>query len=148
LIFPNHELTKKGHHYTLTFLPQDAEKFHNQDHVYYFSKHNNKFTLRPYQQEQPKPQNEVKLRCAGEAMDKNGELNYYAFNSYTKTYPYKDLKIFFISKKHPQIKRLLKEGKLQRDKIFTIRYGKVDKIESNFAYTFNEFNQELEIAEV
>jgi len=46
-IFLNKELTKQGNNYTITFSPQDAEKYENQSHVYYFSKNNNKFSLVP-----------------------------------------------------------------------------------------------------
>jgi hypothetical protein len=54
-----------------------------------------------------------------------------------------------INKNHPEIKRLISEGKLQKDKNFIIRYGKVDKIsEVGLVYIFNENNQGLEIVEV
>ncbi|CAJ0824658.1 6738_t:CDS:10 [Entrophospora sp. SA101] len=57
--------------------------------------------------------------------------------------------IFYISKNHPRIKELLSQNKLQKDKKFTVRYGKVDKkSDSGLLFTFNENNQELEIIEV
>jgi len=44
---------------------------------------------------------------------------------------------------------LLKKNKLQRNKQFIVRYGKVDKIsDDGITYTFNENNQDLEIVEV
>ncbi|CAJ0764527.1 772_t:CDS:1, partial [Entrophospora sp. SA101] len=44
---------------------------------------------------------------------------------------------------------LLSQNKLQKDKKFTVRYGKVDKkSDSGLLFTFNENNQELEIIEV
>jgi len=59
-----------------------------------------------------------------------------------------DIKVFLISKNHPIIKELLGQGKLKRDKWFTICYGKVDKIsDGEITYTFNEDNQDLEIIE-
>jgi len=57
--------------------------------------------------------------------------------------------LFYVSKNHPQIKKLADQGKLQNDKQFTIRYGKVDnKSDKGSTFTFNEDNQELEIIEV
>lgn len=146
-IFPNDELTQKGGcNYIINFLPQDAEKYHNQIHVYYFSKNNSKFTLKPYQKEPT--QEEIKLRCVGESLDEKGEFSDYAFNNFFEAGQRKDLKLFFISKNHPQIKKLSNKGKLQRDKFFIVRYGKVDEIsQENLAYIFNEDNQELEITE-
>ncbi|CFW93458.1 exported protein of unknown function [endosymbiont DhMRE of Dentiscutata heterogama] len=92
----------------------------------------------------PTDKTEIKLKYMGSAMDENGAYNYHSFNTYTNTNP----KIFFISKNHPQIKRLLQEGELQRKRFFIIRYGKVDEIELDFTFTFNENNSELEIREV
>lgn len=61
----------------------------------------------------------------------------------------KDWRFLWISQNHPQIKKLLDQGKLQKFKLFTIRYGKVDKISNDgITYTFNESNQELEIIEI
>jgi hypothetical protein len=58
------------------------------------------------------------------------------------------VKTFHISANHPRIVKLLSEGKLQENKKFTIRYGKVDeKSEGEVFNTFNENNQELEIIE-
>jgi hypothetical protein len=63
--------------------------------------------------------------------------------------------IFYISKNHPKIKQLLSQNKLQKDKYFTVHYGKIDSRchhpssnEDGFLFTFNENNQELEIIEV
>jgi hypothetical protein len=57
--------------------------------------------------------------------------------------------IFYISKNHPRIKELLSQNKLQKDKKFTVRYGKVDeKSDSGLLFTFNENNKELEIIEI
>ncbi|CAG8810616.1 2353_t:CDS:2, partial [Racocetra persica] len=71
IIFPNDELTQKGQNYTITFLPQNAEKFHNQSHVYYFSKHNDKFNLAPVFT----PSNEkkeIKVEFFGDSLEKGG----------------------------------------------------------------------------
>jgi len=143
-IFPNSELTKKRSYYTIAFLAQDAEKYDNQDHVYYFSKDNNKFTLKPEPAERPGTKTEVKFRLNGEAVNEKGEFTDYAFSNLPKD----KVKVFYISKNHPRIKELLSEGKLQTGKHFIIRYGKVDKeYAKDFAYDFNEFNQDLEILE-
>ncbi|CAG8679531.1 2829_t:CDS:2, partial [Ambispora leptoticha] len=142
----NHiELTKKGHNYTITFLAQDAEKYQNQDHIYYFSKNNNKFTLKPYQKEPEKTgKTEIKVRYCGKAINEKGEFSDYAFTNLPKD----GIKVLYISKNHPRIKELLQAGKLQPGKHFIIRYGKVDReFMKGFAYDFNEFNQELEIME-
>jgi hypothetical protein len=144
-IFPNQELTQKGHEYTITFLPEDAEKFHNQSHVYYFSKNSNKFTFKLHNPE-PVPGNKkeeilnYKYSLIGE------NVGYYVFdNSFM---PSRNRKIFYISQNHPQIEKLLSQGKLQENKQFVIRYGKIDKESSSKSVlTFNENNQELEIVE-
>ena len=140
-MFSNKELTKKGQFYTITFLAQNAEKYDNKVHIYYFSKNNNKFTLKSKPEN---PKTEVKITYAGQC-----DKNEVAFNNLHKPNIKKeDIRLFCISKNHPRIKQLLSEGKLQRKKEFIIRYGKVDDIsERNLMYTFNEFNQELEIIE-
>ena len=53
-----------------------------------------------------------------------------------------EVKHFCVSKSHPQVKELLKAGKLQLDKKFTIRYKKVD------SHYFDGFNKDLEIIEI
>ena len=71
------------------------------------------------------------------------------FSNWLNANTKEDIKVFRISKNHPRIKELLKEGKLQKDKWFTINYGKVDKkTDEGITYDFNEFNQDLEIKEV
>ncbi|CAI2184455.1 11588_t:CDS:2 [Funneliformis geosporum] len=108
----NHiELTKKGSCYTITFSSQDAEKYHNQDHVFYFSKNNHKFSLVPVSTSPPNNPNNKK-------------------------------------ENHSQIKELVSQGKLEKNKLFTIRYEKEDeKSRGGLVITFNESNQELEITE-
>jgi hypothetical protein len=70
------------------------------------------------------------------------------FSNWLNANTKEDIKVFRISKSHPKIKELLKEGKLKKNKWFTIRYGKVDKkTDEGITYDFNEFNQELEIIE-
>ncbi|CAG8643834.1 4089_t:CDS:2, partial [Ambispora leptoticha] len=144
----NHiELTKKGHNYTITFSPKDAEKYPNtHDQVYYFSKNNNKFTLKPYQKEPEKTgKTEIKVRYCGKAINEKGEFSDYAFVNLPKD----EVKVLYISKNHPRIKELLKAGKLQPDKHFIIRYGKVDReFMRGFAHDFDEFNQDLIILAV
>ncbi|CAJ0631504.1 13030_t:CDS:2 [Entrophospora sp. SA101] len=44
----------------------------------------------------------------------------------------KDWRVIYVSENHPEIKRLLRERKLQEKKQFTVRYGKPDKEENNF----------------
>ncbi|CAI2162891.1 17014_t:CDS:2 [Funneliformis geosporum] len=139
----NHiELTKKNHNYNITFLSQDAEKYHNQDQVYYFSENNHKFTLKPEPVESPGIKTEVRVRLNGEAVNEQGEFTDYAFINL----PENEIKVFYISKNHPRIKELLSEGKLKTGKHFIIRYGKVDrKYGKGIMHDFNESNQELEI---
>jgi len=144
-IFPNNKLTKKGHNYTITFLAQDAEKFHSQNHVYYFSKNNNKFTLKPHNPE-PSDKNELKVIFGEEGYSpEDGELCF--MFSFLEPKSTEEVKYFCVSKSHPQVKELLKAGKLQLDKKFTIRYKKVDSHRGKIYY-FNEFNQDLEIIEI
>ncbi|CAG8559807.1 7854_t:CDS:2 [Cetraspora pellucida] len=68
----NHiELTKKRQDYIITFVPENAEKYHNQSHVYYFSKHNDKFNLAPVFT----PSNEkkeIKVEFFGDSSKKGG----------------------------------------------------------------------------
>ncbi|CAJ0845139.1 8024_t:CDS:2 [Entrophospora sp. SA101] len=137
-IFLNKELTKRGNHYTITFFAKDAGKYESQFYDYYFDKNNNNFTLKPYQ----KQETEIKVRFVGKTP------SHYTFNnSFFKGVP-KDLKLFYISQNHPQIKQLLNQGKLQEDKHFIIRFGIVDEIVlEDLMYFFNKFNRELEIAE-
>jgi len=75
--------------------------------------------------------------------------NYYAFNNVFSDISRGDWNMFYISKNHPRIKELLREGKLQegKKKQFIIRYEKVDKRKEGGESIFNEFNQELEIFE-
>ena len=78
----------------------------------------------------------------------NEEIKGFCLFSNWLTTNKEDIKVFLISKNHPRIKELLGQGKLQKDKKFTIRYGKVDKTsDSEITYTFNEDNQDLEIME-
>lgn len=78
--------------------------------------------------------------------DDNG---YYVFDGVNPKKPRKDWRLFHINQNHPQIKELLKENKLQKDKKFTIRYGKVDeKTDDGLIYTFNENNTELKIIDL
>ena len=75
------------------------------------------------------------------------DAGYYVFdNSFSSS---RNQKIFYISQNHPQIKRLLSQGKLRENRQFVIRYGKIDKESSGkVVLTFNEDNQELEIKEI
>jgi len=57
-----------------------------------------------------------------------------------------EVKHFCVSKSNPQVKALLKAGKLQLDKKFTIHYKKVDSHRGKIYY-FNKFNKDLEIIE-
>ncbi|CAG8770914.1 11353_t:CDS:1 [Cetraspora pellucida] len=91
----------------------------------------------------PTSKTEVKLRYVGEA--DNEEV---AFNNFFGKQNREDLRLFYISRNHPQIKELMSQGKLQLDRAFIARYGKVDHISpNNLMHTFNENNQELEIRE-
>ena len=143
-IFPNNELTQKNHNYTITFSAKDAEKYHNQDHVFYFSKNNNKFTLKPHNPE-PSDKNELKVSFGGEGYSPDGGL-YFMF-SFLEPKSTEEVKYFCVSKSHPQVKELLKAGKLQLGKKFTICYKKVDSHRGKIYY-FDGFNQDLEIIEI
>ncbi|KLL04244.1 MAG: hypothetical protein MRERV_26c006 [Mycoplasmataceae bacterium RV_VA103A] len=138
-IFPNNELTQRGKNYTVTFLPQNAEKFHNQGHVYYFSKHNDKFSLAPVSTP-PNEKKESEVEFFGDSRTKSG---YNKWSAEGGTFS-----LFFISKNHPRVKELERQGKLQMNKKFIISYGKIDEVsEKGSIYTFNENNSELEIRE-
>jgi hypothetical protein len=56
-----------------------------------------------------------------------------------------NMKVFYINKNHPRIKELLSEAKLQKDKLFIIRYGK--KLNDKARHFFEENDQDLEISE-
>ena len=60
---------------------------------------------------------------------KKDNVSWYAFDDILQKgrEERQDWKIIHINENHPRIKELLKEGKLQGRKEFTIRYGKVDK---------------------
>ncbi|CAG8574443.1 3702_t:CDS:2, partial [Ambispora leptoticha] len=74
------------------------------------------------------------------------KVGYYVFDNISSN---RDRKLFYINQNHPQIKKLLSQEKLQENKQFAIRYGKIDKESSGkVVLTFNEDNQELEIIEV
>jgi len=84
-----------------------------------------------------------------EVFIKKGEnIGYYVFSGIREDYNSQNQKIINISENHPEIKRLLRKGKLQTKKQFTIRYGKIDKEENFFWLTFDENNRELEIKEI
>nr|CAG8442527.1 7940_t:CDS:2 [Entrophospora candida] len=113
---------------------EDAEKFHNQDHVFYFSKNNDKFTLKPYGPDHPEPvpsdRKEGKFDYVTLLKEKN--IGYcHVFRNINGDVDPQDWRVIYVSEKHPEIKRLLREGKLQENKQFTIRYGKADKEEQN-----------------
>jgi len=113
--------------------------------VYYFSKNNNKFTLKPHNPE-PSDKNELKVIFGEEGYSpEDGELCF--IFSFLEPKSTEEVKHFCVSKSHPQVKELLKAGKLQLDKKFTIRYKKVDSHRGKIYY-FNEFNQDLEIIEI
>ncbi|CAG8795654.1 19524_t:CDS:1 [Racocetra persica] len=91
----------------------------------------------------PTDKTEIKLRYVGEA-----DSEEMAFNNFFGKQSREDLRLFYISRNHPQIKELINQDKLQVDKVFIARYGKVDHISPhNLMYIFNENNQELEIRE-
>jgi hypothetical protein len=75
--------------------------------------------------------------------------DYYAFNNVFSDIPREDWNMFYISKNHPRIKELLREGKLQesKKKQFIIRYERADEKNEKGGLFFNEFNQELKIIE-
>ncbi|CAJ0758717.1 15413_t:CDS:2 [Entrophospora sp. SA101] len=59
-------------------------------------------------------------------------LNDIDLDKYIKGVNRKDWRVIYVSENHPEIKRLLRERKLQEKKQFTVRYGKPDKEENNF----------------
>lgn len=84
---------------------------------------------------------QIKVRFVGES-----DLNEYCFNN-NFVGNKESIKLLYISKNHPRIKQLASENKLQKDKKFIIRYGKVDKEVNDTMLTFDKFNAELEIKE-
>lgn len=130
--------------FAIRFKKNDVSK-QEEDNTFYFDEDNTNFEINPFggwdwlddNIEEEEPQNskkEVKVKFIRE--------------SFLKDYAFSDNKIeLIINKNHSRIKELLKEKKLQKDKEFIIRYGKIDK-ESVFSFFFNEDNQELEIMEV
>jgi len=97
---------------------------------------------------------ERKLENEIENQPKSGEGKFTYFGLFNDYHSFKSIlsgqkeRFIKINKNHPEIKRLINEGKLQKDKNFIIRYGKVDKIsEVGLVYTFNENNQKLQIIE-
>jgi flagellin-like hook-associated protein FlgL len=103
--------------------------------------------------EDPQPNNnkkEAKVKFVGKSLKEMGGDDYdnYKFVAVEGSKE-RVSRIFYISKNHSRIKELLKENKLQKDKQFTLRYGKIDKkaCEAEHLITFNENNRELEISE-
>ena len=81
------------------------------------------------------------------ALSKKGNSSYHIFRNINEDVNRQDWRVIYVKENHPEVRRLLREGKLQEHKQFTIRYGKADKEERNLWLTFNENNQELEIIE-
>src|SRR5438445_13323410 len=106
-IFPNQELTQKGQNYTITFLPSDAEKFHNQGGVYYFSKYNSKFALKTHNPE-PGNKKEEKVSYIGMSYSEGGKGKNAVFDNFSRFLDVPEanpeIKVFHISKNHPRIK--------------------------------------------
>ncbi|CAI2188333.1 4287_t:CDS:2 [Funneliformis geosporum] len=95
----------------------------------------------PDENPEPTDKKEDKFVFYGDSLEKSGYSKFEGEGD--------NFYLFYISKNHPRIKALLSEGKLQKDKQFTIRYGKADSAESSgLILTFNENNQDLEIIEV
>ena len=128
----------------ILFEKKNASKQEGND-TWYFDKDNNSFELDPFGDwpDEPEPNNkeEVKVEYAG--------MNIRTRDAYIFLLEEKKDYLFNISKNHPRIKQLLSQNKLQKDKKFTIRYGKIDKKSDNgLLFNFNEDNKELEIIEV
>src|SRR5206468_1198729 len=105
---------------------------------------------KPNKPEQPNPNNkiEIEVNFNGEGYNTNGEIDYHF--SYGKATSTEEFKLFSVSKNHPRIKELLRERKLQEQetgKKLLIRYRKAD-FQRGKVYDFNEFNKDLEIAEI
>ncbi|MCE8163486.1 MAG: hypothetical protein I3273_06620 [Candidatus Moeniiplasma glomeromycotorum] len=108
----------------------------------------------PDENPEPTNRNKAKAKFVGKSLkdQDSGEFDNYKFLDTDQSGHTKN--IFYISKNHPQIKQLLSQNKLQKDKYFTVRYGKIDSRchlpsdDDGFLFTFNENNQELEIIEV
>ncbi|CAJ0912834.1 11076_t:CDS:2 [Entrophospora sp. SA101] len=120
------KLVKKGSRYIVNFLAEDAGKYENQSHVYYFSKNNDKFSLKPEQKKPEKSKTEAKVWFSGNAVNEKGEYTDYAFMNLKKSEP-TEVQLFYVNENRPQIKQLASQGKLQQKEQFTIRYGKFDK---------------------
>jgi len=146
------KLTNKNNHYIFSFSPEQAEKYHNQDHVYYFSESNDNFSvmIKILGPVNPKKRSERKFAFLGYSSEENGVSNYLVFDNWTYflDVPTEESpKVLFISKNHSQIKELLQKGKIQSGKHFIIRYGTPNMTNKQGKKVFEEFNQELEILE-
>ncbi|CAI2192296.1 3868_t:CDS:2, partial [Funneliformis geosporum] len=108
----------------------------------------------PDEDPEPTNKNKTKAKFVGKSLkdQDGGDFDNYKFLDLGKSG--NTINIFYISKNHPQIKQLLSQNKLQKDKQFTVRYGKIDdrchspSDEDGSLLTFNENNQDLEIIEV
>ncbi|CAI2161867.1 5533_t:CDS:2 [Funneliformis geosporum] len=78
---------------------------------------------KPDENPPPGDKKEVKVGFFGKSLNNNGEFDTYKFMDEERK------NIFYISKNHSRIKELLNQNKLQKDKEFTLRYGKIDKKE-------------------
>ncbi|MCE8162815.1 MAG: hypothetical protein I3273_01390 [Candidatus Moeniiplasma glomeromycotorum] len=144
--------------FKISFLKKEASRFKDgktsswAKENYFFDENNTKFTLTPlgsWPDETPgnPPQddaNKVKIFLIY-WIDGENDNKYLVFSNYASGFEKFDSIIFRISRFNPLIKTKIPEP--SPGKAYWFTYKKVDRIEKEFTYIFEKFNNQIEISE-